>query len=246
MTLILSIETATDVCSVALSENETIIDSKSISEKNVHSAKLAKLIEKLMTSGKKSYADLNAIAMSMGPGSFTGLRIGVSIGKGLAYGLDIPIIGINTLESIAYSASQLDSRPGILWCPVIDARNNEAYYALYDQELNEILPADAGLLNDETFTSQKLTGRIIFVGPAVDSGTIPQILSSETDFAFNIKPDAVSIAKLAYRKYQSQQFEDITFFEPFYLRDFIAKNISSRIKNVLNPENNVTVRQNKK
>lgn len=238
MALILSIETATDVCSVALSDNETIIDSININEKNVHSARLAKLIEQIIISNKKSFADLNAISMSKGPGSFTGLRIGISMGKGLAYGLNIPIIGINTLESIAYRASQHDNRKGIIWCPVIDARNNEAYYALYDQDLTEILPADAGLLNDDTFSSLNLKGNIRYIGPAVDSGTLSKILSSDAEFTYNIRPDAESIAQLAYKKYQALQFEDITFFEPFYLRDFIAKNISSRIKNVLNPENN--------
>ena len=147
MTLILSIETATDVCSVAISENESIIDSISINERNVHSARLA------------SFSDLSAIAMSKGPGSFTGLRIGVSIGKGIAYGLDIPIIGINTLESIAYRASQTDKSAGIIWCPVIDARNNEVYFALYDQELNEILTADAGLINENSFTNFEVRER---------------------------------------------------------------------------------------
>jgi len=238
MALILSIETATDVCSVALSENEVIIDSISLNEKNVHSAKLAKLIEHIINSGGNSFTDLNAIAMSKGPGSFTGLRIGISIGKGLAYGLDIPIIGINTLESIAFGASQKDNDAGIIWCPVIDARNNEVYFALYDHEMNEILASDAGLINENSFMPFESKGKIRYVGPAVDSGTIHKLLSPKEELTYNIRPDAENIAQLAYKKYLAQKFDDITYFEPFYLRDFIAKNISSRIKNVLNPGNN--------
>ena len=237
MALILSIETATDVCSVALSDDQTIIDSISINEKNVHSAKLAKLIEQIVTMCGKTFNDLNAIAVSKGPGSFTGLRIGISIGKGLAYGLDIPIIGINTLESIAYKASQQNNHPDVIWCPVIDARNNEVYYALYDQELKEILPANAGLLHADTFTQQQIKGEIRYTGPAVESGTIPKLLLSESACIFDIKINAASIAQLAFKKYIAQDFENITFFEPFYLRDFVARNISSRIKNVLHPGN---------
>ena len=233
MTLILSIETATDVCSIALSDEETIIDSISINEKNVHSARLALMIRQMMTKNRKSFGELNAIAVSKGPGSFTGLRIGISIGKGLAYGLDIPIIGINTLESIAYRASQLDNHAGIIWCPVIDARNNEVYYALYDQEINEIHAAEAGLINDSSFAAFESQGKIRYAGPAVDSLTIPKLLSSKADFLFHIRPDAENIAKLAYKKYKVLKFEDITFFEPFYLRDFKVKFPSTRINKVL-------------
>jgi tRNA threonylcarbamoyladenosine biosynthesis protein TsaB len=237
MALILSVETATDVCSVALSDCENILGSASINERNVHSAKLANLIKQIINASGKDFADLDAIAVSKGPGSFTGLRIGVSIGKGLAYGLDIPIIGINTLESIANKALLPYTTAEILWCPVIDARNNEVYYALYDRNLNEFFPANAGLLSKESFVSAGINNRIIYVGPAVDSGTLPALLPSDTEFCYNIKPDAESIAGLAYKKFQYGDFEDVSFFEPFYLKDFIAKNISSRIKNVLHPEN---------
>ena len=238
MTLILAIETATDVCSVALSENVDIIDSISINERNIHSARLAILIQQMMSRNGKSFNTLDAIGLSKGPGSFTGLRIGVSIGKGIAYGLDIPIIGINTLESIAFGASQTNSSEGIIWCPVIDARNNEAYYALYDQKLNEIKQADAGLIDKNSFTAFESKGIIYFVGPAVDSNTIPKYLALNKNYISHIEPDAINIAKLAYKKYQVQEFEDITFFEPFYLRDFKAKNLSSRINKVLNPAQN--------
>jgi tRNA threonylcarbamoyladenosine biosynthesis protein TsaB len=238
MTLILSIETATDVCSVALSNKESIVDSISITEKNVHSEKLAMMIQQMMERNGKSFNNLHAIAVSKGPGSFTGLRIGTSIGKGLAYGLDIPIIGINTLESIAFKASQQDKREDIVWCPVIDARNNEMYFALYDQYLTEILPADAGLINENSFSDIENNDKIRFIGPAVDSDTITKLLPAKADFLYNIKPDATNIAILAYQKYLENNFEDITFFEPFYLRDFKARNLSTRIKNVLNSDNN--------
>lgn len=238
MALILSIETATDVCSVAISDKETIINSISINERNVHSARLALLIKQMMTGSGKLFENLNAIAVSKGPGSFTGLRIGVSIAKGLAYGLDIPIIGINTLESIAYRATQQYSQTGIIWCPVIDARNNEAYFALYDHKLNEILAPDAGLIDDNSFTEFENQGSLKFIGPAVDSETLPKLLSSKADFIYYILPDAENIAKLAYIKYQEQKFDDITFFEPFYLRDFKVKNLSTKINKVLYSGNN--------
>ena len=234
MTAILSIETATDICSVALSENDNIIDSISIAEKNVHSARLASMVKELMASSGKSFSGLNAIAVSKGPGSFTGLRIGVSVAKGIAYGLDIPVIGINTLESLAFGASQQDKSLDIIWCPVIDARNSEVYFALYDSSLKEILAADAGLIDENSFESYKSSGSIRFIGPAVDSNTMPKQLSSNDRCLFGIRPDAKYIANLAYRKYKALEFEDITFFEPFYLRDFKAKNLSTRIKKVLN------------
>ena len=234
MALILSIETATDVCSVAISDQETILNSISINERNVHSAKLAVLIKQMMAGCGKLFTDLDAIAVSKGPGSFTGLRIGVSIAKGLAFGLDLPIIGINTLESIAYQASEKDQQKDVIWCPVIDARNNEVYFALYNQMMIEIQAADAGLINEANFLAFEPHEKIRYVGPAIDSGTIPKLLSSKADFLYNISPDAKSIAMLAYKKYLAQDFEDLSFFEPFYLRDFKAKNLSTRINKVLN------------
>jgi tRNA threonylcarbamoyladenosine biosynthesis protein TsaB len=238
MPLILSIETATDICSVALTEGTVLLNSISLTEKNVHSARLALLIQELVSGSNKQMNDLNAIAISKGPGSFTGLRIGVSVGKGIAYGLEIPIIGISTLESIAFGASLLQGNTSFVWCPVIDARNQEVYYALYDSEIMEVQAADAGLIDHNSFSDLGIKDKIRFIGPAVDSETIPRLISSKEDCIYGIKPDAVNIAHLAYKRFMANEFEDITFFEPFYLRDFKAKNLSTRIKKVLNYRNN--------
>ncbi|HEX8378264.1 MAG TPA: tRNA (adenosine(37)-N6)-threonylcarbamoyltransferase complex dimerization subunit type 1 TsaB, partial [Pedobacter sp.] len=128
---------------MALSFNGETISLKEVNERNAHASNLTLFIEEVMLSAGKTMPDLDAVAVSMGPGSYTGLRIGVSTAKGLCYGLDIPLIAINTLEAMAYGYRMIDTSESKLFCPMIDARRMEVYSAVYNSNLNELLPVEA-------------------------------------------------------------------------------------------------------
>ena len=157
MSLILCIETATPVCSVALSKNGEILSLKETARKNSHSEVVTLFIDDLLRENKIQYTDLNAVAVSKGPGSYTGLRIGVSTAKGLCYALDIPLIAINTLRSMAYDMAEIylkerKASENILFCPMIDARRMEVYSAIYNKDNNEVRETKAEIIDKNSFS----------------------------------------------------------------------------------------------
>src|SRR6476661_4332435 len=156
MALILLLETATSVCSVAVAEDGKLLAIHEESEKNIHATHLTLFIENVMQQAGRSLSDLDAIAVSMGPGSYTGLRIGVSTAKGLCYAMDKPLIGINTLESMAAVIANSSTS---LYVPMIDARRMEVYTAVYDADLKEILPTQAMILDEQSFAA--LSGDLV-------------------------------------------------------------------------------------
>jgi len=150
--LILLLETATSRCSVALSENGIIIAHKEASERNIHASHITLFIEELMINSGKNYSDLNAVAVSKGPGSYTGLRIGVSTAKGLCYALDIPLLGIETLEAMSAGLlAQNDLQDSDLLVPMIDARRMEVYTGIFDKDLNVHEPVSAKIVDSSSF-----------------------------------------------------------------------------------------------
>ncbi|MCO4292326.1 tRNA (adenosine(37)-N6)-threonylcarbamoyltransferase complex dimerization subunit type 1 TsaB [Solitalea sp. MAHUQ-68] len=222
MALILSIETATACCSVALSNNEQVIAFKEETSPNIHASSLTVFIEEILQASGLSVADLDAIAVSMGPGSYTGLRIGVSTAKGLCYSLNKPLIAINTLKAMAngYLLNN-DTSNGVLLCPMIDARRMEVFTTIYNQQLNEVEATNAAIINETSFTELLGEQKIVFFGNGAEK--CKSMLTSENAlFDTGAYNSARFVAPLAYVKYLQNSFEDVAYFEPFYLKDFVS------------------------
>lgn len=218
MPLILSIETATKVCSVALHDNNNLLAVQTLYIDKSHSGLLAPSIESLVSYCGYALSDLNAVAVSEGPGSYTGLRIGVSAAKGLCYALDIPLLSVNTLLALAQNVAKFNVTESLL-CPMIDARRMEVYCLLTDHKLNvqeETQPA----IVDETFMSELLRQKqVLFFGDG--AAKCKNVITSDNAiFLDHVYPDAASVGLLAYEKFKCQQFKDVAYFEPFYLKEF--------------------------
>jgi len=221
MPLVLSLETSTRVCSVALHSEMQLLGSYEVLVEKSHSKIITVLIEELLSNTGYSYADLDAIAVSKGPGSYTGLRIGVSTAKGLCYALEKPLIGINTLEAMAEGIkSKVPS--DFLLCPMLDARRMEVYTALFDNQLNFVEDTNAKVLNEESVRIYQ-GKKICFFGDG--SFKIKSILSNlhSSFIAEGVYPSAKNIGDLAVRAYLNGVFEDTAYFEPYYLKDFVSK-----------------------
>lgn len=221
MGLILSIETATPVCSVALHENGVLIGSHDIHVDRSHSEKLAVMIKNLLDNCNKKKHDLSAVAISKGPGSYTGLRIGASTAKGICYGLNIPLIGINSLEAMANQVVGSNTEKYYL-CPMFDARRMEVYALLADHKLNIIEPTHSLIIDKEALTIHLKKSRILFFGNGMNKSRGILGMSKNAIFLEDILPTASSVGNLASQKYKNEDFENTETFEPFYLKDFIA------------------------
>lgn len=226
MGLILQIETATTSCSVALAAGGKVLAFKQVNERNKHAEVITLFTEELITGNGYSYRDLDAIAVSCGPGSYTGLRIGVSTAKGLCFALDKPLIAIETLEAMAYGI--INNYPGIvisegtLLCPMIDARRMEVYCAVFNA-YGEKLKATAADIIDENSFSELLRGhQILFFGDGADK--CERVLGSNPNALFisSFENSATYLTQKAAEKFRNNDFEDVAYFEPYYLKDFIA------------------------
>jgi tRNA threonylcarbamoyladenosine biosynthesis protein TsaB len=218
MSLILNIETATKNCSVSLAESGKVIAIKELNDGNYsHAEKLHVFIDEVLKTSKKSMADIDAVAVSKGPGSYTGLRIGVSSAKGLCYALNIPLISIDTLESLS---SQLSIESGFV-VPMLDARRMEVYSAVFDAKNNLVREIEAQILNEDSFVEYLKEGKVYFIGDGVPK-TKELINHKNTNFIEDKLPSANEMAKLSFDKYQREIFENVAYFEPFYLKDFVV------------------------
>lgn len=220
MCYILNIETATTVCSVSLSKNGALVFYKELNNGFTHAENLHVFIEEVLKESNISTKQLNAIAVSKGPGSYTGLRIGVSTAKGLAYALQLPLISIDTLQLMALQAKTLQ-KENDFYCPMLDARRMEVYTAVYDHELIQQLPIEA-LIVDAT-SIQKFTtfSNVLFFGDGMPKCKETLHVLKNATFIENITPSAKDMCKLAYDKFITKQVEDVAYFEPFYLKDFL-------------------------
>jgi len=237
MSLILAIETATSVCSVALARDGTLLSIRETTIPNAHSSVLTVLIDELFHAEDLTYADLDAVTVSMGPGSYTGLRIGVAAAKGLCYGLDKPLIAIPTLQAMAagiqsavrspqfsISTHQLTSSPvhQPLVCPMIDARRMEVYCAVYNEELKEVFATDARIIDENSFR-ELLTGHIlIFAGDGAAKCKPFLAPHHHARFIDDFQASSQYMISLAEKRFQANQVEDLAYFEPYYLKDFVA------------------------
>jgi tRNA threonylcarbamoyladenosine biosynthesis protein TsaB len=221
VSLILSIETATTVCSASLSREGKLIALKELDNGYTHAENLHVFIDQLLKESNLSAKELSAIAVSKGPGSYTGLRIGVSAAKGLAYALKIPLIAIDTLQIMAAAAKELDGTQDF-YCPMIDARRMEVYTCVYNHLLNPVTTVEA-LIIDETSSSKfKAYQKLAFFGNGMPKCR-EQLGSINVDARFieNIAPSAKYMCHLAFEKFKNVSFEDVAYFEPYYLKDFM-------------------------
>ncbi len=218
MAYILNIETATKNCSVSLGKDERVIDVMEYAgESYSHAEKLHVFIERILSQNSLRPSDLKAVAVSMGPGSYTGLRIGVSAAKGLAYSLDIPLIAVSTLETLA---RKVNNANGYI-VPVIDARRMEVYSAVFDSQYRLLRDVQADLLENNPFEKYLNEKPVIFVGDAVPK--MKNVLKHKNAIFSDIRyPSAKQMHNIAYQKFIKKDFENTAYFEPFYLKDFIV------------------------
>jgi tRNA threonylcarbamoyladenosine biosynthesis protein TsaB len=220
LALILNIETATTQCSVALAKHGVVMSSKELNEGYSHAENLHVFIDEVLKQAGIEPKQLNAVAVGSGPGSYTGLRIGVSAAKGLAFSLQIPLIAVNTLK-IMTASIQRDEKH--LYCPMLDARRMEVYCAIYDADLSEERKTSAEIISSEDLNFFKVQKPIVFFGDGMMK--CKDILSAlpGSTFVYGIFPSAKILAKLSFQSYSQKQFEDVSTFEPFYLKDFLIK-----------------------
>ncbi len=220
MALILNLETATTNCSVGISDKEkTIFLKENNAATYSHSEHLHVFIQEVLSEASLSFSDLDAIAVSKGPGSYTGLRIGVSAAKGLCFSLDIPLISVSTLQSMAMQVYL--EKPGSI-IPVLDARRMEVYAAIYDQEYKEVRETWAEIIDENSFKETLKTELVHIVGSGATK--IMDVISHpNVVFDDSLVPSAKQMAPLAFQKFNTGNFEDVAYFEPFYLKDFVLQ-----------------------
>lgn len=224
MSLILQIETATQTCSVALAENGKLLNLIEKTDRNIHASNITLFIEEVLKLSDKTTSELDAIAISMGPGSYTGLRIGVSTAKGLCYALDIPLIAVNTLAAMAsgFKSKCFSVQPNTVFCPMIDARRMEVYCAVFDEHLKTLKPTEAKIIDETSFKDVLETHLVYFFGDgaAKCEDTLGQHLNARV--MDDYQNSAKDLTLPAFEKFLNKEFVDVAYFEPFYLKDFIA------------------------
>ncbi|WP_431162660.1 tRNA (adenosine(37)-N6)-threonylcarbamoyltransferase complex dimerization subunit type 1 TsaB [Flagellimonas beolgyonensis] len=220
MAILLNLETATTNCSVSISKDDQIIALKENNAENYsHSEQLHIFIKEALQEASLSFSDIEAVSISKGPGSYTGLRIGVSAAKGLCFSLDVPLISIPTLESMA---RQVELQAGEIVIPVLDARRMEVYSCVYDADYQEIRETRAEIIDEGSFAEYASASKVYLIGSGAEKcrGALehPNFQFEET-----IVPSAREMAPLAFKKFQVKQFEDVAYFEPYYLKDFVIQ-----------------------
>jgi len=216
MAIILNIETATKNCSVSLSKNgKTLFCKEQADQGYSHAEKLHVFIDEVIKECKVDIKEINAVAVSKGPGSYTGLRIGVSAAKGLCYALNIPLIAIDTLEILA---SKVDQNDGLI-VPMLDARRMEVYSAVFNQEKKIVSDTKAEILDENSYAH--VNEKIYFLGDCQEKC---KTVLTKSNFQFLpeiIFPSANEMSELSFQKFIAKEFEDVAYFEPFYLKDFL-------------------------
>lgn len=227
MSLILGIETATKMCSVAISRDGVLLALKETGGEYSHSENLNHFIELVCKEAKIELSEIDVIAVSKGPGSYTGLRIGVSSAKGLCYGLEKPLIAVDTLKvltlSVINSLPNGEGRGGaLLFCPMIDARRMEVYTALYNSKLEMVEPISAKIMDESSFVKVLEEHKVVFFGDGAEKCKTLLNQHANAIFVDGVEPSAKYVNQLAVEKFNKQQFENVAYFEPYYLKEFLA------------------------
>lgn len=220
MSIILAIESATKNCSVSLFENGKIIATKEeYNDSYSHAEKLTIFIEDVLSTSNFVPKDLDAVVVDKGPGSYTGLRIGVSVTKGLAYALNIPMLAINSLEILL--GCVIEDYPDFdYYIPMIDARRMEVYCCVFDTHGHEVSPVISKIIDPDSFSEYKGKRILLFGDGASKCESV--LLLEHIKYLKNINPSTIGMNIVAQKKYENKDFEDSAYFEPFYLKDFIA------------------------
>lgn len=224
MAVILHIETATNICSVALSDDDKLLSLRETAKVNTHSELTTVFINEVLSESKTEINKIDAVAVSMGPGSYTGLRIGVSVAKGLCYALDKPLISIGTLTSMAYGVKQLipEADDKLLFCPMLDARRMEVYYALYSNDVLEFRAPCAEIMDENSFADILQNNSLLLFGDGMEKCRALFDKKPNVSFLENFLPSAKYMIAPAIKKFRENLFENVAYFEPFYLKDFLA------------------------
>jgi tRNA threonylcarbamoyladenosine biosynthesis protein TsaB len=224
--MILCLETATNLCSVALCNNNGVVSLKESNESKSHASLLTVLIDKILKEQAIKAEDLDAIAVSKGPGSYTGLRIGVSVAKGIAYASSIPLLGIDTTLSMFWGFIKLYGEYefhncDVLYCPMIDARRMEVYYAIYNSIGEAKKEVSAAIIDRDFFRSVPENVKIVLFGDGATK--LKEIFSQKNVFIDDrFKFSASNMYIPSIKSFGDHRFEDVAYFEPFYLKDFIT------------------------
>jgi tRNA threonylcarbamoyladenosine biosynthesis protein TsaB len=221
MSLILSLETSAKVCSVAIHDDARLIATSEIHVEQSHASKLASLIDELIKLVGIEMNQLGGVAISSGPGSYTGLRIGTSTAKGLCFSLNIPLISIGSLELLAYQMKEYNLHQAYL-CPMIDARRMEVYCLMSDSSLRIIHPTEAKVIDESSFKEYLDKSKVIFFGDGSDKCT-DKIIHDNAFFINGVYPKASHLGFMAFEKFKRNEVENLVNFEPHYLKEFMIK-----------------------
>lgn len=220
---ILCIETSTTVCSVCVANETGVLAIREVNNGFTHAENLNVFMEEILKEAGLSYKQLSAVAVSKGPGSYTGLRIGVSTAKGLCYALNIPLISVDTLQSMAYGVKQKHTGD-MLFYPMLDARRMEVYTAGYNKDLKNTMPVQALVLDEESVAVFNAEGQLCFFGDGMPKAKdLLQRVFKNAIFEEQITPSSKNMSSLAFEKMTDKQFENTALFEPFYLKEFFTK-----------------------
>lgn len=229
MSCILHIDTSTEVCSVAVSQDGASIFSQEEFEGMQHAVKLGVFVDEALSFADSHAIPLDAVAVSCGPGSYTGLRIGVSMAKGVCYGRNLPLIGLPTLEVMSVPVLLFHDLPDdALLCPMIDARRMEVYAALYDRALQVVRPIGADIVDERSY-KEFLDERPVYFYGNGSAKCREKIVHPNAHFIENIRPLAKWMFPLAEKAIAQEKYEDVAYFEPFYLKEFVATVSKSKV-----------------
>lgn len=208
------------MCSVCITDGEKILAIREVNNGYTHAENLHVFIEEIIKEAGLQWKDISAVAVSKGPGSYTGLRIGVSAAKGFCYALNIPLISVDTLAAMTAGVT---SSEDMYYCPMLDARRMEVYCAVYDKDLKQILPVQALVLDETSIAQFKLDKPICFFGEGMPKAKPLLEKIPGAIFKDNVAPSAKHMSRLAAKKFSAKHFEDVALFEPFYLKEFFTK-----------------------
>lgn len=226
MALILSLETSASSCAVALHHEKALVSALEINEPQTHATRLAGLIHDVFKESGFHLRQLNAVAVSAGPGSYTGLRIGTSTAKGICYAYNIPLIAVNTLDVLTVDfLEQHGNKKGLL-CPMIDAKRMEVYCQVVDARFNVVQPVEAKVIDEASFSELLKDHEMFFFGDGAAKCSAV-ITHRNAVFVDHIRPAAPVLGRMASEKFEKREFEDLVAFTPFYLKDFVAKKAGS-------------------
>ncbi|MDR0982030.1 MAG: tRNA (adenosine(37)-N6)-threonylcarbamoyltransferase complex dimerization subunit type 1 TsaB [Culturomica sp.] len=238
MALILNIDTSTSVCSVVLAREGKVVAKKEDSTGQNHSLLLGTFIDTILKENNLQAGDLDAVAVSMGPGSYTGLRIGVSMAKGLCYGASLPLIGVNTLQALALAATKLTNAATDLhiampllprlYCPMIDARRMEVYTAVFDGDNQTVIETKAEIITPDSFADTLNDNTVFFLGNGAEKA-MTVIQSPNARYISGVETSAENMTEISEAHFAEKAFEDVAYFEPFYLKDFIATTPKNKV-----------------